>query len=124
MWGSAPRTPAPPSDWVVRHEGVDYAPAVSLEHVFTTSRDGSVAAYLRETGELRWARSVGGIVDAPVLTAGGLLLAQSEALLLLDPQDGRELYRRLLPGMNVAGITVTNHGAYLTTKSGGLRALR
>ena len=108
----------------MRHEGVDYAPAVSLEHVFTTSRDGSVAAYLRETGELRWARSVGGIVDAPVLTAGGLLLAQSEALLLLDPQDGRELYRRLLPGMNVAGITVTNHGAYLTTKSGGLRALR
>ena len=124
VWGSAPQTPAPPSDWVVRHEGVDYAPAVSLEHVFTTSRDGSVAAYLRETGELRWARSVGGIVDAPVLTAGGLLLAQSEALLLLDPQDGRELYRRLLPGMNVAGITVTNHGAYLTTKSGGLRALR
>lgn len=124
VWGSAPQTPAPPSNWVARQDRVSYAPAVSDEQIFTTSRDGSVSAYLRETGELRWTRSVGAIVDAPVITANGLLLTQSEALLLLDPLDGRELYRRSLPGMEVAGITVTQHGAYLTTKSGGLHALR
>ena len=124
VWGSAPQTPAPPSDWVVRHDSLGYALAVGAEFVFTASRDGSVAAYLRETGELRWARTVGAIVGAPVLTAKGLLLAQRGALLLLDPQDGRELFRRSLPSIDVAGMTVTEHGVYLTTESGGLRSLR
>lgn len=124
VWGSAPRTPPPPALWVTRTERGGYAPVIAEDAIMIASIDGHVAAYDRRTGALRWTRTLGRIADAPVITASGLLIAQPDALRLLDPADGTDVATRPIPEGGLSAVVATADGLYLTLASGELRALR
>ncbi|MDP6606019.1 MAG: PQQ-binding-like beta-propeller repeat protein [Dehalococcoidia bacterium] len=124
-WGLAPRPPAPQTLWVtgdVPREA--YAPVVLPDQLIVGGLDGDVRAYSRDSGATLWSREVGPLSGQPLQTAGGLLILQDGALVLLDSSDGSELARHEYPAGGVLSAIVTDHGTYVAGAGGALSALR
>ena len=122
IWGSAPQTPGPPSDWVARARH-DSSPAVAAGKIAVASRGGRVTVRSTENGAELWSRQFGELAEGPIFTVGGLLVTRPTAILLLNPEDGSTLYEHTM-FEEISEIAVTGEAIYTASPAGTLRALR
>ncbi len=122
IWGSAPQTPGPPSDWVARARH-DSSPAVAAGKIAVASRGGRVTVRSTENGAELWSRQFGELAEGPIFTVGGLLVTRPTAILLLNPEDGSTLYEHTT-FEEISEIAVTGEAIYTASPAGTLRALR
>ncbi|MSQ29182.1 MAG: hypothetical protein EXR68_01670 [Dehalococcoidia bacterium] len=123
----APKVPDPPRRWAVSAPCLPrvtiLAPVVGPEQVMLSCADGRIRAHALATGRLLWERAGTPLGSPPTLTAGGLLVVEAGALVLLDPATGAETARRPFE-QPLAGATVTAGCIYVVTKGQELMALR
>jgi len=124
LLGILPELPVPPHRWSQNMVCEPRAPVIQPHQVVLACGDGTVRAHDLLSGDLLWEASGAPIVGSPVLTASGLLMAEREALVLLDPESGAELDRRPLDEVELREFFVTASGIYLLTQSDRLVALR
>ena len=124
IWGLAPPTPPQPLRWVRLLDCPLLAPVLQPAQVVFACEDGRVLAASLEDGVSLWEREGAPLVDAPALTAQGLLLIEGSALVVLDPGTGEEIDRRVMDGVSLSQVLVTSGAVYIVTADGELRALR
>jgi len=123
IWGMAPVVPAPERLWGRRLPTPQFAPALTEEVVILAGLEGGVSAWSLSTGETQWERADLTSRAAPQITGGGLLLVTEDALVILDPESGLEIGRRVLEG-GLRSATVTAHGTYVVTDAREVIGLR
>ena len=73
-------------------------PVLADGTLYVGSRDGTVLAFDARTGDERWRQSVGDVALTPRVVAGVVCVPTREAIVGLQPSDGRELWRTDTPG--------------------------
>ena len=121
--GIAPHVPAQPHRWSAATACPPLAPVLGTREVIVTCADGRVRAFELADGRKRWERAGTPLVQAPILTRGGLLLVEPAALVLLDPDSGELIERRQLELAAITHAVVTDGGVYIVS-GGELVALR
>jgi outer membrane protein assembly factor BamB len=126
MWlfGLAPTPPGQPRHWAGPTDPGSYAPALSGDTLVIATEGGLVRGLDMATGAPRWEHEFGPVSDAPIATASGILLAQPNGLLLLDPATGNATAKRDLPGTAIDSASVTSGGLYLVDGETTVIALR
>ena len=113
--GMAPAVPLPERRWTVALPRGAFAPVLGEDALYTATPAGVVTARDAMTGAERWRRELRALVVPPVLTGGGLLAVEADALVLLDAASGALITRRPLEGVTVSGIAVTGSVIVLQT---------
>lgn len=124
VYGGLPAVPAPPNLWVAPMNCDVLAPVLTPDRVFVGCEEGIVRAYDLRTGALIWEQQRDPLVDAPVLTASGLLIIERRALVVLDPTTGAERARVEVPEVGISHAIVTDSAIYMLTLDQQLIALR
>ena len=126
LWilGMASAPPPQPRHWAQSTDRGTLAPTVAGDALVVTTTLGTVRALDLASGEARWEAKVGPVAWAPVTTAGGVLLVQRDALLLLDPATGAEVAKRPMRDAGLRSAAVTSGGTYVVSGDQVLIALR
>jgi outer membrane protein assembly factor BamB len=96
------------------------APAVDAEQVYIGSRDKSLHAVNRQTGQAAWKFSTGGRIESsPITFVDGVVFGSSDGrLYAANPADGAELWRLDL-GEELTAAPVFAHGRLIIAGGGG-----
>ncbi len=105
--------------WVTTERSwVDSGPVIGDESVFTTTRDGTVAAFDRDDGAERWSVEVGAKGDASPALADGLVVSgdRNGRVVALDSSDGSEVWATGTEDRVTATPVVGDGTVYIGTK--------
>lgn len=97
---------------------VDSGPVVGDRSVFTTTRDGMVAAFDRKDGTEIWSVEVGAKGDASPALSDGLVVSgdRNGRVVALDSGDGRELWSTETEDIVTAAPAIADGTVYIGTK--------
>jgi len=128
-----PRTLRPPFKRKWFYDGgvlLEFPPVISAKLVFILGDDGRVAALDKETGKVRWRRTLGSLAaSSPALDGDRLYLTVLERrgtgrAVALDARTGRQLWARELPSRTESSPVVAAGAVYFGSENGTVYALR
>lgn len=106
-------------------------PIVVDGRLFTLDTENDLKAFDAKTGQRLWSRFVGSEREEDDVITGGIAYSQGRIyitngyneLLMLNPQDGKIVWRRKLPSASRAAPTVSEERVFVTTLDNKILAL-
>jgi outer membrane protein assembly factor BamB len=106
-------------------------PVVVDGRVFTLDTENNLSAFDAKNGNRIWNRFVGSTVEEDETITGGISYSRGQLyvtngyneLLLLNPQDGKIVWRKKIPSASRAAPTISDDRVFITTLDNKLLAL-